>query len=258
VYFFELMQNQLGFFLLMFARITGIFTSAPVFGSHNIPVVVKASLSLLMTYMMLPLFFNNQPVPDGFFSYILMVIGEFLLGLIIGFASSLVFSGVQMAGHLLDIQIGFGIVNTMDPQFGQQIPLLGNFKYIFALMLFLATNGHHILLSAIFSSFKLVPVTGIVFNTNIVDMIVNMVIGVFVIAFKISLPILIALFLTDVALGILARTMPQMNIFVVGIPGKIIVGIFVLSLALPFYMAFLEVVFNGMYSDLYRLLEIFR
>ena len=125
-------------------------------------------------------------------------------------------------------------------------------------MLFLATNGHHILLSAIFSSFKLVPVTGIVFNTNIVEMIVNMIIGVFVIAFKISLPILIALFLMDVALGILARTMPQMNIFVVGIPGKIIVGIFVLSLALPFYMAFLEVAFNGMYSDLYRLLEIFR
>ena len=133
MYFFELMQNQLGFFLLMFARITGIFTSAPVFGSHNIPVVVKAGLSLLMTYMMLPLFFNNQPVPDGFFSYILMVIGEFLLGLIIGFASSLIFSGVQMAGHLLDIQIGFGIVNTMDPQFGQQIPLLGNFKYIYLL-----------------------------------------------------------------------------------------------------------------------------
>lgn len=255
---FELMQNQLGFFLLMFARISGIFTSAPVFGSHNIPVQAKAGLSILMTYMMLPLFMNNSQIPDAFLPYIVMVIGEFLLGLIIGFASSLVFSGVQMAGHLLDMQIGFGIVNVIDPQFGQQVPLLGNFKYILALLIFLVTNGHHVLLSAIFASFKLVPVTGVVFNTTIYAMIVNMVVGIFIIAFKISLPVLIALFLTDIALGILARTMPQMNIFVVGIPGKIIVGIFVLSLAIPFYIAFLEVVFNAMYSDIYHLLENFK
>ena len=163
---------------------------------------------------------------------------------------------VQMAGHILDVQIGFGMVNVFDPQFGQQIPLLGNFKYILALMVFLATNGHHILLSALVASFKLVPVTGVVFPTSLAGFILDMVSGAFAIAFKISLPVLVSLVLADVAFGILARTMPQMNIFVVGIPAKLIIGIFALMMALPFYIAMLEVGFGGMYRDVYRLLSI--
>jgi len=185
----------------------------------------------------------------------LIVTGEFLIGLIFGFASSLIFTAVQMAGQILDMQIGFGIVNVLDPQSGQQLPLVGNFKYILALLVFLATNSHHLLLSALFNSFKLIPLTGGVFHTNIVQTIVDMVGGTFIIALKISFPVLLSLLLTDIALGILARTMPQMNIFVVGVPGKIIVGLFVLSLALPFYILFLEVAFNGMYKDIYRLLS---
>jgi flagellar biosynthetic protein FliR len=188
----------------------------------------------------------------------LVVSGEFLLGLIFGFVSQLILYAVQMAGHLLDMQIGFGIVNVFDPQFGQQIPLIGNFKYIMALLLFLVTNGHHMLITALFASFKLIPVTGVVFHASLAEFIVDLVSGIFTIAFKISLPVLVAILLTDVALGILARTMPQMNIFIVGVPGKILVGIFTLSLAFPFYIAFLEVGFNGMYQSIYHLLANFQ
>lgn len=250
------MQNQIGFFLLIFARITGIFSTAPIFGSRNVPVVVKAGLSLVLSYILFPLVFTDKTViPESVLGYFLVVIGEFLIGLIIGFSASLVFSAIQMAGQLLDMQIGFGIVNILDPQSGQQLPLVGNFKYILALLVFLATNSHHMLLAALFSSFKLVPVTGVTFQSNLTELIVNMVGGTFTIAMKISFPVLLSLLLTDVALGILARTMPQMNIFVVGIPGKIIIGLFVLSLALPFYIIFLEVVFSGMYKDIYHLIS---
>lgn len=253
---FQLMQNQIGFFLLIFARITGIFSTAPIFGSRNVPVVVKAGLSLVLSYILFPLVFTDKTViPESVLGYFLVVIGEFLIGLIIGFSASLVFSAIQMAGQLLDMQIGFGIVNILDPQSGQQLPLVGNFKYILALLVFLATNSHHMLLAALFSSFKLVPVTGVTFQSNLTELIVNMVGGTFTIAMKISFPVLLSLLLTDVALGILARTMPQMNIFVVGIPGKIIIGLFVLSLALPFYIIFLEVVFSGMYKDIYHLIS---
>ena len=203
------------------------------------------------------LFQSTVIIPDSLFPYIVMVIGEFLLGLIIGWASFLVFAAVQMTGQLLDMQIGFGIVNILDPTSGTQLPLVGNLKYILALIVFLSSNGHHILLSAVFTSFKLIPVTGVVFKTGLAGIMVDMVSGIFIIALKISLPVLITLLLTDVALGILARTMPQMNIFVVGVPGKIIIGIFMLSLALPFYILFLEVAFNGMYNDIYRLLGSF-
>ncbi|MGI6093460.1 MAG: flagellar type III secretion system protein FliR [Veillonellaceae bacterium] len=253
---FELMQNQTGFFLLVFTRITGIFSMAPIFGSRNVSVTVKAGLALALTFILFPLVFNETTtIPDGFIGYLFLVASEFLIGLIIGFAASLVFSAIQMAGQLLDMQIGFGIVNVLDPQSGQQLPLVGNFKYILALLVFLATNSHHMLLAALFSSFKLIPVTGFIYHSEITEVMVNMVGGMFIIAIKICFPVLLSLLLMDVALGILARTMPQMNIFIVGVPGKIIVGLFVLSMALPFYIMFLEVAFSGMYKDIYRLLS---
>lgn len=247
--------------MLIFARMTGLFSMTPIFGARNVPAYVKAGLGLVMAYIMFPLL--KQPeggMPhNSFFAYIVLVISEFGVGLVFGYAASLIFSSIQMTGNLLDTQIGFGMVNIFDPQFGQQIPLVGNFKYILALLVFLATNSHHILLSAFFSTFTLIPVTQVAYHYNILaSVMVDMVVGTFVIALKISLPVLVALLLTDVALGVLSRTMPQMNIFVVGVPGKIIVGIFVLSMALPFYIAFLEVVFNGMFRDIFRLLAGFQ
>lgn len=257
--FFALIQNQVGFFLLIFVRITGIFMMAPIFGSRNIPGRVKAGLALIITYILFPLVFSNTAViPDHFLPFLFIVAGELIVGLILGFVSSLIFSSIQMAGQLLDMQIGFGMINVIDPLSGQQAPIIGNFKYILALITFLATNGHHVLLSALFASFKLVPVTGVVVQVAIVEFMVNVVGGMFVLALKISLPIIVALLLTDMALGILARTMPQMNIFVVGVPGKIIVGIFVLSIALPFYIFFLEMAFDGMYKNIFSLLSFFQ
>lgn len=255
---FSLLQNQLGFFLLIFARLSGIFSTAPIFGARNVPVMVKAGLSLLISYILLPLLFQPSVIiPEALLPYVAVVIGEFLIGLIMGFACSFIFHGIQMAGTLLDMQIGFGIVNVIDPQFGQQVPLIGNFKYILAILVFLASNSHHLFLSAIFYSFRKIPVIQGLFRPDMANIVVDMVYTVFIIAVKICLPVLVAIVLTDVALGILARTMPQMNIFVVGVPGKIIVGIFVLSLALPFYIVFLEVIFNDIFHHMYRLLESF-
>lgn len=257
--FFALLQNQIGFFLLIFVRITGIFMMAPVFGSKNVNKYIKAGLALIITYILFPLAFNSTIIiPEHFLPYLFIVLGELIVGLIIGFTSSLVFSAIQMSGQLLDMQIGFGVINIIDPQSGGQVPLIGNFKYILALLIFLATNGHHVLLSALFSSFKLIPVTGVVANTALTEFIVKSIGGTFVIALKISMPILITIIITDIALGILARTMPQMNIFVVGVPVKILIGLFVLSLALPFYIIFLEMAFNGMYKDIFQILSFLR
>ncbi|EAX48650.1 flagellar biosynthetic protein FliR [Thermosinus carboxydivorans Nor1] len=254
-----IMQSQLGFFLLIFTRVTGILTTAPILGSRNIPVYTKAGFALILSYILTPIVVQRSHiiVPDQFGAYVFLVIGELLIGLILGYISSMIFYAVQMAGQLLDMQIGFGIVNIIDPQSGQQLPLIGNFKYIFSLLVFFATNGHHILLSALFTSFKTVPVGAAVFRPQLADLVIDITFSVLIIALKISLPILVAIFLTDIAMGILARIMPQMNIFIVGIPGKIIVGIFMLALTLPFYITLLEVGFSAMYKDIYRLLLTF-
>lgn len=251
--------NQTNFFLLIFARVSGLFTAAPFFNNSNVPVYCKAGAALLFSYILLPLVYNPRiSIPETFGAYLALVAGEFLLGLTFGYVAYLIFHAVQMAGNLLDMQIGFGVVNVFDPQFGQQVPLIGNFQFILAMLVFMATNGHHILLSALFASFKVIPITGVVFRPSMADFIVNLTNDIFIIAFKLTLPVVVALLLTDVALAILARTMPQMNIFIVGVPAKIGVGLFILAVALPFYIAFLEVGFNGMYQSVYNLLATVR
>lgn len=249
------MQNQLQVFILILVRVSGLLFGAPVFGSRNVPSYAKIGLALAISYTLFPLLYQDTiEIPDSLFPYLFLVAKELLAGIVLAFASSLVFSAVLMTGQILDMQIGFGIINILDPMSGQQMPLVGNFKNSLALLIFLVTNGHHIFLSAMVASFKLIPITSVVFQSILTDIVIDMVIGMFTIALKISLPVLLALLLTDISLGVLTRTMPQMNIFVVGVPGKIIVGIFVLSLALPFYIQFLGVVFDGMFHDVYRLM----
>jgi flagellar biosynthetic protein FliR len=255
---FALVQNQVGLFVLIFVRISGIFTTAPIFGATNVPVLVKAGMALIFTLVLLPLL--SQPltiIPGDLFVYILLVIKEYLVGLIIGFVASLLFSAVQMAGYLIDTQIGFSMISVLDPMNGQQVPLIGNFKYILALLVFLATNGHHMLIYGLMASFKAVPVTHVLFHTTLTALLVDMISSFYVVAFKISLPVIVTLLLMDVGMGILARTMPQMNIFIVGMPAKIIVGLFILSIALPFYIAFIEVLFDGIYTNLNQIIQQF-
>lgn len=255
---FALVQNQIALFLLIFVRVSGIFTTAPVFGGRNVPVLIKAGMSLIFAVLLLPALSQHITViPGSLFLYILLVLKEYLVGLIIGFTASLLFSAVQMAGHLIDTQIGFGMVNVLDPLFGQQVPLIGNFKYILALLVFLATNGHHLLIYGFMASFQVVPVTHVMFHATLSALLVDMIGGFFVIAFKISLPVIVTLLLMDVGMGILARTMPQMNIFIIGMPAKIILGLFILSISMPFYIFFIEVLFNGMYENLNQVIQQF-
>lgn len=255
---FALVQNQVGLFLLIFVRVSGIFTAAPVFGGRNVPILIKAGMSLIFAFVMLPVLSQTiTPIPGSFLLYIFLVLKEYLVGLIIGFTASLLFTAVQMAGFFIDTQIGFGMVNVLDPMFGQQIPLIGNFKYILALMVFLATNGHHMLIWGLMGSFEVVPVTHVLVHATLPALFVDLISGIFIIAFKLSLPVVVTLLLMDVGMGILARTMPQMNIFIVGMPGKILVGLFILSIAMPFYITFIEVLFNGIYANINQVLQQF-
>ncbi len=251
------LTNQFIQFLLIFARITGTLTSAPVFGSKAIPVFARVGLAVLLSLFMLPmstLAENRQPTSLTLLAWWLMI--EVIYGLSAGFVASLFMQSVQMAGQLIDMQIGFGMVNVFDPQFGQQVPLVGNFKFLMAMSVFLALQGHHMIISAMAENFRAVPLGVLIQLDNAAEFMINAVANMFVMALKISLPVMGTVLMTDVALGILARIMPQMNVFVVGITGKLLVGLFMLFLILPFYVSFLEVGFEGVYRDFSRILEI--
>ena len=249
------LANQFIQFLLVFSRITGTLTSAPVFASKTIPVYARIGLSALLALFMLPLsVLADYREPASLLVLMWWLMLELLYGLSAGFVASLFLQSVQMAGQMIDMQIGFGMVNVFDPQFGQQVPLVGNFNYLIALTVFLALQGHHVLISALADNFRAVPLGVQPQLGNVTEFLVDAVANMFVMALRLALPILGTILMTDVALGILARLMPQMNVFVVGITGKLIVGIFMLFLILPFYVAFLEVGFEGIYRDFFKIL----
>jgi len=249
---FDLLQNHAAVFLLLLTRVSGIFMLAPFFGSLNIPVYIRAGAALAISVVLFPVVDQSALIkaPATVAVYALAVLTELFVGWLIGFVAYISFSAIHMAGKIMDMQVGFSIVNVMDPTSGQQIPLIGSFLYNLGLIIFLVTNGHHMIIAALFESFRVVPLLGMTANPDLTMLIANFTAGIFSTGMKIAMPVTFAILLTNVALGVLARTMPQLNIFVVGVPMQIIVGLFVLSILVPFYIIFLDVLFNEMYGNI--------
>ncbi len=249
---FTLLQDHAAVFLLMLTRCSGIFLIAPFFGSLNIPIMVRAATAFMFAVVLFPVVDGLGPVdaPTSVFMYTVAVLKELFIGWLIGFVAYVCFSAIHMAGKVMDMQVGFAVVNVMDPTSGQQIPLIGSFLYNLGIIVFLVTNGHHMIITALAESFRVVPLLTMQPNLSLTMIMVNFTNGIFVTGMKIAMPVTFAILLVNVALGILARTMPQMNIFVVGIPLQLMVGVSILAMLLPFYVMFLGGMFDEMYGKI--------
>lgn len=241
-------------FLLILARCSSIFLISPVFGRRNVPPVFKIGLALMLSIIMLPMLELKSGLIAGFLPLTVLIIKETVLGLIMGFITYIIFSSLYLAGQIIDMKTGFGIVNVLDPQTNTQIPIMGNFIYIFTLVVFISMDGHLMLISALVESFEIVPIGQMHISAETVAEFVSMLRNAFVIGFKISAPVVAAVFLTDVALGILARTMPQMNVFMVGMPLKITIGMFTLMIMVPVFAIIIDVLFHNTAHSIYRVL----
>lgn len=244
-------------FLLLVARLGGFLTTAPFFASRNIQPSLRGFLSILLSLLFLPLFPAIDPVSPGTgLSLIVTLLREVGLGLTLGYAGSIVFASFEVAGQIIDMQIGFGMINVLDPQSGNQIPLIGNFLYLMAMLIFLAYDGHHFLFHALWSSWRLVPPGGTWGSPDLLFEVVRAITVMFVAGIEIATPVLGALFLADLSLAVLARTMPQLNVFVVGLPMKSLLGLFTLVLSLPVYGIFLRMVMTEVQRTLDLILSL--
>ena len=225
---------------------------SPFFGSLNVPVYFRAGTALALSIVLFPVVdsFTQIVAPPTVIAYAAAVVREMFVGWLIGFVAYISFAAIQMAGKIMDMQVGFSIVNVMDPTSGQQAPLIGSFLYNLSLIALLVTNGHHLLLSALVESFRAIPLLGMQFDVSLAQLIARFTTGIFLTGVQIALPITFSILLTNVSLGILARSMPSLNIFVVGIPLQIMIGMFVLLMVVPFYVLFLDVLFNEMYGNI--------
>ncbi len=241
----QLLQWKLSLFILILARWTGMIILAPVFGARGVPTLIKIGLAVSLSLILYPLVLSWQPaIPGEVLLLIGLVIKESLIGLVIGFIIYALTAVLQGAGQLIDLQMGFTMGNIIDPVYGMQSPLMGNFQLVVATMLLLATNSHHYLIAAMVKSYTFIPLN---FSSAPAGFIfyVNLAANIFALSAQIAAPVIGAILLADLGVGLLIRIVPQLNIFSVVFPLKILFGFFVLVLMIPLFGGTITHLFNS-------------
>jgi flagellar biosynthetic protein FliR len=214
---------------------------APVLGYRTLPVAIKIAFALLMSLLLSTTLTDSAlPVIESEWHLLGLAMREIIIGLLIGFFFQLIFIAIHAAGALVSYQIGFAMVALFDPNSSQRVSIIGQFWFLFATLIFLALDGHHIMISAFVDSYTILPIGHVAFNMSVATAVVKASAYIFVLALKIAAPVLMTLFLTDVALGTVAKMMPTMNVFFVGFPIKIAAGILVIAMSLPIAAYVLE------------------
>ncbi len=245
-------------YLMVFFRIIGFLIIAPLFSSRNVLSMMKAALAMLISILVVPTMVDTPflTIESSLLLFFIYALSEFAIGLSIGFIATLFFDAINLAGQLIDMQMGFGIVNVVDPQSGAQMPVMGTFKYFLTMFFYLSLNGHILLLDALIKSYEIIPLGNFSVDITLMNFIIYVTTNLFVIALKIALPYVGALFATDFILGIIARTVPQMNVFMIGMPLKIGIGFILSIVIIPLYIYMLSAFFEKSFTDIYTLIRV--
>lgn len=242
---YNLMINQnIYLFFLILSRYIGMMLLTPFFGSQVIFYQAKILMAVSLTVFTFPLVYGMyQPVsPENNLVVFVELISEASIGLFMGFAVFLVFAAAQLGGQIIDMRMGFRIANVVDPFSGANSPVIGQLKNILVTLLFLALNGHLYLIKHLYQSFEIIPPGRVNFSAQLWQYFFRRSADMFTLAVKIALPIAGAIFFIDIILAFLARAVPQMNLFVIGLPVKILAGLILLYVFMP--------VLNNFYAEI--------
>lgn len=246
-------------FLLILFRSAGIVSFTPFYGSRLIPLRARIVLSFALAVAIYPIAARLSFTPTtDVWRLSWMIVREAGIGLAIGLATYMVFAGIQMTGELMGLGMGFRIGGSFDPQFGMESSIMAQLTYLFALLIFLGINGHHWFIEGAARSLELIPLGGMRLSGRYFDELMRLSGQLFVIALKMAAPVLAALMLTQAALGLMIRAVPQMNIFVIGFPAMVTAGLFSLYISINAMAHLLIWLFSGMRRDIAILMEVLR
>jgi len=235
---------------LIFVRTLSVFMTAPIFSSRNIPNVAKIGVSILVAMMLLPLVPNVLPPNALTFGTMAAAIAqEVLLGTLIGFVSNLVFMAIGMGVSVMGMQIGFRAASLFNPLINVSSAALDQFYSFLAAALFLSMNGHHWLILALQQTFQRVPPGTFVFTAITTQHLVDFTGDALLAAMRIALPVMGALLLADVGLGLVARAVPQVQVFFLSLPLKIGLGLVALALTLTITLPIVKTLFAQSITD---------
>ncbi len=250
--------NNIDLLLLIAVRIFGLLMIIPVLSGEYIPTMGKVALSVAIAFLLMTSNVVTQVNYDNNVAgYIILLVREFLVGFTIGVVVYLVFSVAYFIGQLIDYQIGFSMVSVFDPIMQIQVPIVGNLLYLMMGIFLIQAGGLYAFISAIFYSYKVLPpgTAEIIGNGNVVYYILSIITNYFVIGVQVALPLVGTVLIIDIALGLLVKAVPQMNIFVVGMPLKLFIGLIVFYLIMPIFYDVYDLLFNESYRAVVNIIK---
>lgn len=246
------------YFLLLFCRISGLFIAAPILSTAAIPRQSKVAMAVILAFIVYtvlpdsPLPLNNiHPL-----TYAILIAGEVTVGYIMGFVASLIFVAIQFGGRLIDVVMGMHIASAMNPLTRERQSLIGQLQYLIVILLFLQLNGHHLLIRGMLDSFTLLPLGAVRFGPTFIQAFMAILYHGFLAGMQLAIPVMGTLFLIDFSLGIIAKGVPQMNVFLTGMPLKATVGFITMFLAFSYYGAFFTNIPRLMYDQLMLIVRV--
>ncbi len=242
-------------FMLVFIRVSIIMMFIPVFGSPVVPWITKMGfcgfLALIVASSL-----NTDVSGLGNGELFMSIVTDFLMATAVGLIIRFIFDGIQLAGEYISYQMGLTVMNVIDPLSNTQISIISQLKQLLALLIFFIINGHHYLIKAMVSSFEYIPVGSHVVSKEFLKEIIIISSRIFLIALKLSSPILVAMFVTNVAMGIIARAMPQINIFMLSFPIYIGLCLIIMGIFIPFILKFIKNEMNYMIFNVNKIIQL--
>lgn len=231
-------------FVFPLTRILGLMATAPLFNNAALPVRIRLAAGLAITFALAPALPAFPPVAPASWAGLAILVEQGLIGIALGFTLRLVFAGIDLAGELIGLQMGLGFAVFYDPQNAAQLPVVAELAGLLALLIFLALNGHLMTLALLAESFTVLPVGGAPVQAASWEALLRWGATIFSIGILLALPLISALLIANIALGVLTKVAPQLNLFAVGFPMTLMAGFAMLALTMPYFSPALENLFG--------------
>ncbi len=244
-------------FLICLARIAGFISAIPVLFANQTPVRVRAGFVFMSGLLLFPVM--EATIPDISFTtitFLLLMISEVLLGSLIGLVARMIFTAVEFGGTVIGYQMGFAAANVFDPQSQRQLSLISQFQNVFAILIFLSINGHHIFFQMAVESYKILPPGVFNISGDAIPYLMTLSSRIFMLGVQFSAPVLAVLLLSGLILGILARVFPQLNVFLLSFPLNIGLSFTVIALTLPLVTILIRREFDDLGERIFTLLQL--
>lgn len=238
--------EYLEYIILVFIRVASVVAVAPFFSVKDVPRRLKASIAFFLALIVVNTMDYNSVQYNNVWAYCGLALTEAITGILIGMGSMLCLYILNFSGHMIDMEIGFSMVQEMDPTTNVSSTVTSNlYSYIFMLF-FLVSDMHYFIIDALYDSYQLIPIGGAKFSGNLYTIMITYITDYFIIGFRIILPIFACILVINIVLGILAKIAPQMNMFVIGMQLKILIGLFLIYIILQLFSGVTDFLFEEM------------